>query len=393
MVKLISFDPLQRRFHNALAHFQVTHDVFQHDNGVVHDKAHRQHQRHQREVIDRVTQQVHHRERAHNRHGQRQAGNDGGRNVAQEKEDDQHHQAERQVERELDVVHGVANGNRGVVKGFQVDGLRDLFAKGRQQALDVVHHLDGVGAGLALDGQHHGVDPVVPGHHLVVLHAVDHLAQRFQTHRRAVAISDDERPVSGGVLELAVGLHHERLVRAEKGSGGQVDVGILDGVRHLINADAARGQRLGIKLHPHGVFLRSIQLHLRHAGDHGNALRHERVRVVIDGGGRKGVGVDRHVKDRLVRRVHFLVGGRRGHVGRKPALRAGDGGLHVLRRGVNVAAQAELQGDLRAALRAHGTHGLQAGNGGELALQRVATAAAMVSGLAPGREALTWRVG
>ena len=332
-------------------------------------KPHRQHQRHQREVIDRVTEQVHHRERAHNRHGQRQAGDDGGGNIAQEKEDDQHYQAERQIEREFDVAHRVANGNRSVVEGIQMDRLRDFLAKSRKQALDVVHHLDGVGAGLALNGQHHGVDPVVPGGHLVVLHAVDDLAQRLQPHRRAVAISDDERPVGGGVLELAVGLHDERLVRSEKSSGGQVDVGILDGVRHLIDADAARGQRLGIKLHPHRVFLRAIQLHLRHAGDHGDALRHQRVGVVIDGGGRKRVGVNRHVKHRLVGRVHLLVGRRRGHVRRKPALRAGDGGLHILRGGVNVAAQAELQGDLRAALRAHGTHGLKSGDGGELALQ------------------------
>src|SRR5579863_2645853 len=52
------------RFHHAFAFFHVADNVFQHDDGVVHDEAHRKRQRHQRQVIQRIIQQVHHGERA-----------------------------------------------------------------------------------------------------------------------------------------------------------------------------------------------------------------------------------------------------------------------------------------------------------------------------------------
>ena len=45
---------LQRRFHRRLAHFHVAHDVFQHHDRVVHHESHRERQRHQRKVVDRV---------------------------------------------------------------------------------------------------------------------------------------------------------------------------------------------------------------------------------------------------------------------------------------------------------------------------------------------------
>ena len=69
----------------------------------------------------------------------------------------------------------------------------------RQQLLDVVGHLDGVGAGLALDAENDGALLVVvrvePGRGLVVLHAVDDVAQILQAHRRAVAIGHHQRSI------------------------------------------------------------------------------------------------------------------------------------------------------------------------------------------------------
>ena len=67
------------------------------------------------------------------------------------------------------------------------------LAELRQQLFDVVHDLDRVRAGLALDGEHDGAGVVIPARHLVVLHAVGHVAQFLQTHRIAVAIRDNHR--------------------------------------------------------------------------------------------------------------------------------------------------------------------------------------------------------
>ena len=115
---------------------------------------------------------------------------------------------------------------RAVVEDVQVDRGRQLLAELRAGALEhAVHHLDGVGAGLPLDGQHDRALVVEPAGDLVVLHAVDDAAELLQAHRRAVAIGDDHRAVGRRVDELAGGLHGEGLVRAVQRAGGQVDVG------------------------------------------------------------------------------------------------------------------------------------------------------------------------
>ena len=89
MVKPISFEPSSVACSGALAHLHVARDVLQHHDRVVHDEADAQRQRHQRQVVEAVAEQVHHGERADDRHRQRQARDQRGREVAQEEED--HH--------------------------------------------------------------------------------------------------------------------------------------------------------------------------------------------------------------------------------------------------------------------------------------------------------------
>ena len=89
---------------------------------------------------------------------------------------------------------------------------------------------------------------------LVVLDAVDDVAQFLQPHGRAVAVGHDHRAVSGGVHQLAVGLHREGLVRPPQRARRQIGVVRLDRVLHFVDADAARGQQVGIQLNAHGIF-------------------------------------------------------------------------------------------------------------------------------------------
>ena len=65
---------------------------------------------------------------------------------------------------------------------------------------------------------------VEPGSGLVVLHAVDDVAELFQADRRAIAIGDDQRPVLRGAHQLAGGLQGECALRSDDAAGGQVDV-------------------------------------------------------------------------------------------------------------------------------------------------------------------------
>ena len=161
----------------------VPDDVLEDDDGVVHHEAHGQGQRHEREVVDGVAEGVHAGEGAEDGHRQGEARDDRGGDVPQEEEDHQHHERDGEQEGELDVAHRGADGDRSVVEDVEVDGRGQLGLEDREDLLDRVHHLDGVGTGLALDGQNHRALVVVPGGDLVGLHAVEHGAELFEPDR------------------------------------------------------------------------------------------------------------------------------------------------------------------------------------------------------------------
>ncbi len=197
--------------------------------------------------------------------------------------------------------------------------------KSGQQILHAVGDRDGVGAGLALDGENDGAAVelvlVEPGGGLIVLHAVDDGAEFIQPHGRAVAIGHHHGPVLLGAEQLAAGLQREGALRSDDEPGRQVDVPVLQRGLDFVDADLARRQRVRVHLHVHGVFLRAQHLHLRHAGDHGDALRDARFGVLVERPqGQRGRS-EREVENRLVGRIDLGEGGRRRHALREQAAR------------------------------------------------------------------------
>ena len=71
-----------------------------------------------------------------------------------------------------------------------------------------------------------------------------------------------------------------------------------------------------------------------------------------------------------IRGIHLAVGGRSGQVLRQLSARRIDAGLHVLGRGIDVAIQVELQGDVALTREIGRGHLRQAGDLGELVLER-----------------------
>ena len=205
---------------------------------------------------------------------------------------------------------------------------------------------------------------------MVVFDAVDHVGELLQTNGHAVLVSHDQRPVGGGARQLAAGLHGEGLLLAVQFACRQVHVAALNGLHYVVETDAARGHLVGIQLHAHRVFLRAINLHAGNAAGHRKTLRQQGLRVFVHGVERQCVGSKRKVQHRLVGRISLLVRRRMRHVGGQQALRFGDGGLNILRGGVDVARQRELYGDLRGSLGVLRVHALHARDGGELALER-----------------------
>src|SRR5215469_57061 len=189
-------------------------DVLQHDDGVIHDEADGKDQRHHRQVVEAVVKQVHHGERADDRERQRQAGNDRRRNVAQEQEYHHDHQAERQDHGELHVLERLPDRVGAVVQDVHFDRRRQLGLEEGQKPLHADGNLYGVGAGLALDGENDGAAValvgVEPGGGLIVLDAVQHVAEFFDADRGAAAVGDDDGLVLVGGQKLAAGLQGER---------------------------------------------------------------------------------------------------------------------------------------------------------------------------------------
>ena len=366
----------QRRRAWRFAMLDVADNVLQHDDGVVHHEAYGEDERHHGDVVDAEIQQVHHRERAHDGEGQGHGGNHGGPEVSQEQED--HHDDQRQGggHGELDVLESLANILGAVAANPQVYGGRHLRLESRQQPLDVVDDLDGVAAGLAHHLQVHtarALRPVLAAVDLrkvlVVLHAVDHLRHVAQPDRGAIPVGDDHGPVFPCPHKLAVDLDIVGGMRAVQRARRNIDIPIAEGGIDLIEADLARGQLVGVHPHPDGVLGGAEHLHLGHAIHHGYALRHHGLGVFVEVGEAHGGGRQEQADDGLVAGVYLAERGRRGHPRRQQRHGLGDGRLDIHRGPVDIAAQVELQSDAAIALAAAGDHGIQAGDGGELALQ------------------------
>jgi len=122
---------VERRLHARFAHLHVARDVLEHHDRVVDHETHAQRQRHQRQVVQAVAEDVHERESADDRQRQREARDEGRGDAAEEHKDDQHDEHEREQQRELDVAHRFADRLRAIVERGELDRRRQLCLKGR----------------------------------------------------------------------------------------------------------------------------------------------------------------------------------------------------------------------------------------------------------------------
>src|SRR5690606_10658307 len=208
---------------------------------------------------------------------QRQAGDDGGAQAAQEEKDHDDHEDQGQDERELHLRHRLADDLRLIEDDLHVDRGGDELPKLRQDGLHAVGYRDGIGPRLSLDGQHDRLVVAVPAGGARVLHAVDGPAYLAQPHRTAFAEGDDEVFVRGGIFELALGIDVPGGPLVLEQTRGQIDVGGLDGGDDVVDVQRAVGQRSRIEFDPNRELLVAEDEDLRHPADHGDALGHHRV--------------------------------------------------------------------------------------------------------------------
>jgi hypothetical protein len=92
----------------------ATRDVLQHHDGVVHHESGCDRERHQRQVVEAVAQEVHGGEGAHQRYRYRHGWHERGPHVSQKDEHDQHHECHREQQRVLNVGDARPDRRRAV---------------------------------------------------------------------------------------------------------------------------------------------------------------------------------------------------------------------------------------------------------------------------------------
>ena len=131
--------------------------------------------------------------------------------------------------------------------------------------LHAVHHLDHVGARLALHVHDDGGRVVHPRGEVRVLGAVDDVGDVREVDRRAVAVGDDDRAVLGGAAQLVVGVDGVGARGAVEAALGLVHVGRGDGGAHVVHRQALRGRGTRVHLHAHGGALAARERDQAHA--------------------------------------------------------------------------------------------------------------------------------
>ena len=86
---------LQRRLERLHAVLDVPVDVLHHHDGVIDHETHRDGERHQRDVVEAEAAEIHDGERPEQRQRHDQPGDHGDAHIAQEQQNDQHHQQRR----------------------------------------------------------------------------------------------------------------------------------------------------------------------------------------------------------------------------------------------------------------------------------------------------------
>ncbi len=253
---------------------------------------------------------------------------------------------------------------------------------------DVVYGVNDVGAGLAED-VHQNCRIVIEKSGVAnILDRVDSAADVGDTHRGSVMVSDNQRLIVGGLEQLVVGAHLPHPPPIGKMAFRSVGVRAGQNSADILETDSIFGKSRGIQFDADPGQRAAAYMHLADAFELRQFLRDDRRARVVHGAAVEHLGRNRDHEDRRIGRIHFAVGGIIRQVrGQVPASGV-DGGLYIARRGVDVAVEIELERDAGLTKIAGGSHLRDGGDAAELALPSgVATADAIVSGLAPGNVA------
>ena len=121
----------------------------------------------------------------------------------------------------------------------------------RQLALQTIHGVDDIGAGLFLHIEHNGRAPVVPAADPGVLQAINNFGHITQHDRGIVAIGDHDGAIGLGGADLVVGGDGVGLLGAIQRALGPRDISADDGEPQILQPEAIGGEARKVGLNAH----------------------------------------------------------------------------------------------------------------------------------------------
>ena len=346
-------------------------DVLHHHDRVVDDQSDAQHDRKQRQQVDREAECPERGERSHQADRYRDRGDQGRARVAEEQVDHDDHQRDRLEQgREHALDRGV-DEHRGVERDEDAHAFRQgllYLLRGRDRRArdveavcgrrlddaepEVLHAVAAEIRASLLRGPLDARDVAEP-HQVAVLALGERQAR--EVRRFAVAALHAQREVAVGGLEAA---------------GRQLDVLALERVFDVGDREPAGGERRAVEPDAHRVALPAADPHARDAVERREAVHDVALGVI---GQLERVYLRRaHVEpqDHIGIRLRLLDLGRVGLLG-QPVHDAADRVAHVVRRRLDVAIDREFDADAALAVAALGLDRLDALDAGQRVLEHL----------------------
>ena len=361
---------VDRRLERWLPRMHVSLDVLDHDDCVVDHEAHREHDREQREQVDREAEGQHQHHRADERDRNGHDRDDHAANRSEEKKDDQDHDHQRFGESLQNLIDRFLNVCRGVVRDSAFHPGRQLRLNFRHRFANRLHHVERVRGRQHVDADEDGGLAVEADFLLVRFGAENDVGDVAEAHDCAFVLFHDE------LLEFIDGLQirirdqvdrrHRPLGAAER---GEIVVRGECVVRHR-GRNAEGGHLVGLEPDAHCEGAVAENLRALHAADGAQLRLHDAHEVVGD-----LVLIEIARGEAEVRRGELAVrrlqiDDRRFGLGRKLIANLRDFRLNLRQRRIRVVVQFEVDGDRADALRARRFEKVDAVRSGDGALER-----------------------
>ena len=220
--------------------------IFHDNDGVVHHETDREHDREEGEKVDREAEQEHQERCTDERDGDGDDRDQRGADGAQEKVDDEDDQQQRFAEGFPDLVNGIPDVFRIIVRHGDFHACRELFLDFGQRGADGLDDIERVCGGQHPDPDEGRFLAVEADVRVVTLRAQLDVGDVFEPHDGVVLLPDHQLAEFLGGFEIGVGhqIHgnHRALGGAERGE----IVVIGQGLAGLRGRDIQRGHAVGL---------------------------------------------------------------------------------------------------------------------------------------------------